>query len=159
MVSRTLPFDQYLGLSVTDTTPVGAADTQSIGVTPSIDAARWLDNALSDLNRLVALPPDWNSYTNSQVSAKAVANARMLLTAVRSEIPEPSIAPASGGGVSIEWISGPRELEIEVLADGSIEFLRVSGKPLDSPEAMREVRVSRPESVPMNQLVAWVFGG
>lgn len=43
-------------------------------------------------------------------------------------IPSMRIDPVSGGGVQLEWGIGARSLEIEILPDGSVEYLVVEGK-------------------------------
>jgi len=36
----------------------------------------------------------------------------------------PRVVPVSGGGLQLEWESGTRGLELEILDDGSVEYLR-----------------------------------
>ena len=63
------------------------------------------------------------------------------------DLPLPQVVPVPGGGVQLEWRHGRREVEIEILPDGTMEFLRVEdGEPRD--EELTGV-------VPLPPLFAW----
>lgn len=39
-------------------------------------------------------------------------------------MPEPSVSPVSGGGLGFHWRADARDLEIEILPDGRVEYLK-----------------------------------
>jgi hypothetical protein len=156
MASATLALDSLADSVSTEQSAVDymfpAADAQSVEVTRSIDAASWLVSALNALKKLTSLRPNWDSYSGLIISTESLANARLLLSSIRADqIPGPFIAPISNGGVALEWTQAPRDLEIELLPDGSVEILTANG------DNIREIRISTPEDVPINRLVEWVF--
>ncbi len=85
------------------------------------------DNVLASLRRiaeLMRLPDNWDSYGSIPIQPAAARRAIQVLLAAETEFPPPPrIVPVSGGGLQIEWAYGNRELEIEMLPDGSVEFL------------------------------------
>jgi hypothetical protein len=40
------------------------------------------------------------------------------------DLPTAHIGPVSGGGLGVEWRNGDRDLNLEILSDGSIEYLK-----------------------------------
>jgi hypothetical protein len=64
------------------------------------------------------------------------------------DLPVPHVAPVPGGGIQLEWRVGDRELELEILPDGAIEFLRAErGEPVDEAAL---------DSAQLHSLLAWV---
>jgi hypothetical protein len=66
--------------------------------------------------------------------------------------PEPRVVPVPGGGLQFEWQTATRELELEVLPDGSVEFLTVAG------EHMQEGPVSSDQAEEVRRLIGWLKG-
>jgi hypothetical protein len=127
---------------------------QWIRVTRLSEAPSWLQSALATVRRLAELPANWDGYGSPALPSRVVERATQLLTFLEwDELPVPQIGPVSGGGIQIEWHVADRELEIEILPDGSVEFLTVEG------EAMHEgpLTVDRPDL--SRALVRWVMGG
>lgn len=92
------------------------------------DATASLLESLRRIEKLKALQPNWDSYGSPPVQPAAAQAAVQVLYAAQADYcPPPRIVPVPGGGLQIEWARGSRELEIEMLPDGSIEFLRVEG--------------------------------
>jgi len=46
---------------------------------------------------------------------------------VFEDLPIPFVAPVSGGGIQLDWSVAGRELELHIMPDGSIQFLRAFG--------------------------------
>ena len=87
---------------------------------------QWQKEAIIALCRLASLPMGWDSYGSPPPSDRALHIAERLVTAINLEdLPVPYIIPVSGGGIQIEWNIPPRELELEILPDGSVEYARV----------------------------------
>lgn len=87
---------------------------------------QWQKNALIALFHIASLPENWDSYGSPPPLPQIVNYAERLLRSIRDEdLPVPHIIPVSGGGIQIEWSNPPRELELEILPDGSIQYLEI----------------------------------
>ncbi len=105
-----------------------ATSAQLSGIVPLSDATPRFVDALRTISNLMRLPDNWDSYGSPRIKQVAVQGAvEVLIAADGEDPPPPRIVPISGGGLQIEWGAGVRELEIEMLPDGSIEFLKVEG--------------------------------
>jgi len=101
----------------------GKAQTQPL---PSFSSAH--QAALLDVAALRRLEANWDSYGAPTISAEALQSATLVLQLVDALQPGSGhIAPVSGGGVQISWRRGDRELELEVLPDGSALYLAAEG--------------------------------
>jgi hypothetical protein len=83
--------------------------------------------AVQTLRELARMPQNWDGYDSPPLTTGASHTAMELLAAIGDALTGSRIAPVSGGGVQFEWHIGPRELELEILPDGSIQFLIVAG--------------------------------
>lgn len=102
-------------------------DAQWSGVTPLADANQWLRNAQRKIAELKQLPENWDSYGSRPIQQAAIEKAADLLSFLsRLDLPRPQIFPVPGGGVQFEFEQDRRELELEILPDGSIGFLLVA---------------------------------
>src|SRR2546428_23001 len=102
------------------------APVQWTQVTPYAEARDWFVDAIRYVGEIGKLQANWDTYGSPAVTRLAKEQAiRILLQLSRHALPEPQVGPVSGGGVQFEWNIGPRSLELEVLPDGRIEFLRM----------------------------------
>lgn len=86
----------------------------------------WLYPALSQLQYLTALGPNWDSYGGTPPTYNVLVGAFTILVHVSgSESPAPSIVPTSDGGVQLEWQGEVGELELRVGPGGRITGYRV----------------------------------
>jgi len=87
--------------------------------------SQWFADALSQLDRLLELPPNWDSYNADPPSADAAASARGLVLALGQswDLPAPLVSPTRTGGVLLEWASGSKELEIEIVSRDAASFV------------------------------------
>lgn len=86
----------------------------------------WLEDSQNELHKLKELPENWDRYGSPKIENRAVKTTADLLTNLaKFGMPKPRIFPVSGGGLQLEWQQNSRELEIEVLPDGKIEYLKV----------------------------------
>lgn len=87
--------------------------------------SQWFPRVLPQLNRLLELAPNWDSYNADPVSVEVVRSATGLLIAIGEEVnlPNPLISPTRTGGVLLEWKSGSMELEIELVSRDAGAFL------------------------------------
>ena len=79
--------------------------------------------SLKELDVLRNLSPNWDSYGSPPLTDAAYTRARNFLLSLTNEAKPPIIVPVSGGGVQFEWESHGRELEVEFLQNGEIEYL------------------------------------
>jgi len=90
--------------------------------------SQWQIQALKPVCHLANLRYDWDSYGSPPVSSMALtASTRLIAMIDPEDLPVPHVFPVPGGGIQLEWIVGQRELEIVILPDGTVEFLKVEG--------------------------------
>lgn len=82
--------------------------------------------ARETVDSLAHLPRGWDTYGSRPIQSQAVQGALFLLgVAERMGLPAPRISPVSGGGIQLDWTGTRRDLEVEILPDGSVEYLKV----------------------------------
>lgn len=117
-----MPFDSYPAINNQIYTG------QLSAVTPiTSEMSLWLQDSQKELQNLKTLPENWDSYGSPQITNQASKKVADLLHNLACfGLNKPNLFPVSGGGLQLEWQNGERELEIEVLPDGTIEFLIVN---------------------------------
>lgn len=100
----------------------------------------WQTQALKGLFRLKRLPENWDGEGSLPPNTLAIDSAFELLVSLPFEdLPVPFVSPTSIGGVQFEWAQNGRELEVEILPDGLMEFLTViNGNPQEEGQIRRE---------------------
>lgn len=95
--------------------------------------SHWQKLTLKEILQAAGLSKDWDSYGSPPPSAKLVDVCIALVGVVTyDDLPVPRVIPIPDGGIQFEWTVGERELELAVLPEGHIEFLRVrAGEPVD----------------------------
>lgn len=132
-----------------------AVEVQWSKVIPIRDLSSWQDDAVIGVLRISNLPQNWDSYNSPPPTQKAVDVSINLLRdnyLSSIDLPAPFIVPISGGGIQIEWIIDDRELELEVLPDGSIEYLKSENK-----EPFEEEKIASPSSAEIFSLLSWLL--
>ena len=115
----------------------------------------WLDRAMCDVAQLESLPNDWDGEGSPPPPPLLLATARSLLTSLRYEqIPNPFVAPLSGGGLQLEWQYEGRELEIVLWEPTTFEYLKVS-----SDESMEEGQYTARDFSALDGLIEWLRYG
>jgi len=67
-----------------------------------------------ELEKLLQLEPNWDTYGGSQIDPKCVAAALNLLSNILLDSTAlPSVVPTSRGGLQLEWHACGADLEIE----------------------------------------------
>jgi hypothetical protein len=121
-------------------------------VTPYFLRQDWLLSAINDIVEIGHLPTNWNSYNAPQLTTIAKGEALGLaLNLSHIDLPEPVIAPVAGGGLQFVWSIGPKSLELEVMPDGAVEFLRVYAN-----DTMREGRIDPGLADHITQQCRWL---
>jgi hypothetical protein len=113
---------------------------------------------------LKRLGDNWDGEGSPRPSTIALDSASELLVSLPFEdLPTPFVSPTSLGGVQLEWNQNGRELEIEILPDGSLELLTVvNGNPQDEGPTTREQVPSlarwlrdEPDQNPTGGILGW----
>ncbi len=99
------------------------SNAQVTEIVPFFNATPGFIDALRTISDLVRLGDNWDSYGSPCIQQAAVERAVQVLCAADREDPPPPRVCAGLG----RWAAGARELEIEILPDGSTEFLEVEG--------------------------------
>ena len=77
------------------------------------------------LRSLTDLGQNWDGYNSRPITQRAIRMADSILQqSSHYAIGTPRIAPVTGGGIELEWTTGRRDLEMEILPDGRWEFVR-----------------------------------
>lgn len=124
-------------LSVTNFPPSSQGKSKKIEWTDSDiipkPSSEWQETAIKCVLKVLNLPLNWDSYGSPPPTKKAMGSAIKLLQSIDLEnFQVPNVVPVSGGGIQIEWTIEDRELELEFLPDGSIEFLKCeNGEPFE----------------------------
>ena len=82
------------------------------------------------------LGENWDGYGSARIDRGTANIAIALLNGIAAlgfeDLPTPSIGPMPGGGLSLEWSVGRRDLNLSVFPDRSIEYLKTeAGEPFD----------------------------
>lgn len=119
------------------------------------DARPWQMQALVRLEEIGNLAQSWDGYDSPPVSYSARDYAQKLIFAIEVELLRtPQIGPCSGGALQINWASGSYELELHVLPNRSVEYLKVIN---DNPADEGTIRVGDIDSV--RRLIGWLLQG
>jgi len=105
------------------------------------------------LDHLAELGFNWDGEGGEPISRRTLSIAgELLLPLAKIQPPVPRIAPVLGGGIQFEWEVAGRELEIEILPDGSVEYLVAEG------EATHEGELTAWPTDEVRRLVYWLTG-
>ena len=111
------------------------------------------------LARLGQLPSNWDGYGSPPVQASALASARKLVAVLAElHLPVPSVCPVTGGGIGFTWQSGNREVEIEILPDGSAQYLTALPDGASGTEATQSGGLSLDAPEQVQRLAALLIG-
>jgi len=129
-------------------------------VTPRSAALSWLVTTLQALARLARLPNNWDGYGSPPIQPAALASAHRFIAAVEAlPLPLPSVAPVTGGGIGFTWQLENRELEIEVLPDGTTQYLMAVKDPKTGEEATHADSLPLDRSEYVQHLAEWLMAG
>jgi len=94
------------------------------------DGCDWLRQALNRLETVAILPRGWDSEGGPPPNSQLVrAAADILRDLQRDDLPLPFVCPIAGGGLQLEWSSGGKEVELELVDERTIGFLRAEAAP------------------------------
>lgn len=94
------------------------------------DGRDWLRQALGRLEIVASLPRGWDSEGGRPPNAQLVTAAADLLRDLEGDdLPLPFVCPIAGGGLQLEWSFGGKEVELELVDERTIGFLRAEAAP------------------------------
>jgi hypothetical protein len=137
-----------------------ATEGQWSDVTSLWTSQAWVPAARHSVAALGALQPNWDGQ-GGPVPQKVVLDItnRLIKELECYDLTTAHIGPVSGGGVGIEWRCGKRDLNIEILPDGSIEFLTAEKFPSGfDPSQMVDGQISGDRLSDLRPLVRWLLG-
>lgn len=80
------------------------------------------------LDRLAALPPNWDAEGARKIDRRLIAAARDFVSAlpgrIKTDAAIPAVVPMRKGNLQFEWHAGPRTLEFEFETPGQIHYLK-----------------------------------
>lgn len=89
-------------------------------------SADWCKDCLSHVNRLRELKPNWDSYGAYPIHPDSIQIARQLLHQFAEvegiACPRIGASPAGHVALSWEWQNHSRELDLEILPDGTLRY-------------------------------------
>ena len=89
----------------------------------------WVLICLRKIASFSDLEQGWDSYGSSRVQPAAVMAATKFISEIPVErVPEPNVSPVPGGGIGFHWSIAGRDLEIECLPNGIVEYLKTCGE-------------------------------
>ena len=75
----------------------------------------WIQSVVEQMDALVSLPADWDSYGARPPDPRLMLSAMLILSrAMGDDTPAPSVVPTSRGGVQLEWHQRGWDIEVEV---------------------------------------------
>jgi len=112
---------------------------------------------LQTIAQLAELPDNWDTYGSPAIRAAALDSASRVVSAVEcQDLAAPHVSPVAGGGIGLTWRRGARELLVELLPDGSAEYLAVETDPHTGKEKEQEGEFSPDDHNELRLLAAWL---
>ena len=137
--------------------PPQSPQSSAVTVAPIAVGVDWIRDAGHLVEELRGLMPDWDGYNSPAISVAAIESAYKLIRCMgRNDVPVPRVAPVTGGGVALTFLNASRVLELEVLPDGSVEFL-CAEKHSGGSHTADEGQLSIPRLFEAQYLVDWLL--
>lgn len=99
---------------------------QWVDTVSAFDLPRSVLDSLKTLFGFCQLSHNWDSYGSPPPTENAINSAYKILLDVASleDMPAPHVMALSGGGIHISWRRTNRELDLEILTNGEVDFLQ-----------------------------------
>jgi len=101
----------------------------------------WLYSALTQVREIEESSANIPGLGDLRIAEATATRARMLLALIDvRELPTPLVSPVSGGGMSIQWAMGAKEVKYAFYPDGATMFFQVEDDEItdDGPLQMTE---------------------
>jgi hypothetical protein len=120
----------------------------------------WVLESLTALDKMTELGDNWDGYGSPRIQPGALISARKLIASVElQDLPAPHACPVSGGHVGLHWRVGSRELELTVLPDAQIEYLKVLDQDLEREDSMQAGVLAAEHSAELERMLTWLIRG
>jgi hypothetical protein len=97
-----------------------------LGTVALISDAPWLYSALTQVREIESAGQVIRGMGDFQVAVQTAMSARKVLSGIRIQgLPAPSVAPVSGGGLSVTWTLGAKEVKLSFAPGGEAVYFRV----------------------------------
>lgn len=114
---------------------------------------KYIHEVWAELDFIATLKQNWDGEGGQPIQQRVLSLAgELLLPLARLQPPTPRIAPVLGGGIQFEWEVAGRELEVEIMPDGSVEYLTADG------ESTQEGSLPDLPIGEIRNLVQWLMG-
>ena len=121
-------------------------------------AAPWVLESLAMIDELGNLRENWDGYGSPRIQVATLTHARNLVASVQvQELPAPFVSPVSSGAIGLHWRVGSREIELTILPDGQIEYLKVLDQDLEREEAMQAGVLAADRSSEVERMLKWLL--
>ena len=85
----------------------------------------FFDQLDRELNRLAALPPNWDAEGALPIARQIISAARHFAARLPNDlVPVPAVVPMAKGNLQFEWHDGPRSLELEFESPDTFHSLK-----------------------------------
>lgn len=89
-------------------------------------SANWCGDSLDCVDQLLALKPNWDSYGANPVQPGSILVAKQLICQIAQvagiDRPRVGASPAGHVALSWEWGNHSRELDLEIVSDGTLRY-------------------------------------
>lgn len=91
--------------------------------------ATWLPHVVDELECLLELPRNWNSYGAREISESSVSFTAQLAQELARAcvVARPQVSATADGNAVLCWYKGETSVEMEVLPSGAVEFVAMRG--------------------------------
>jgi hypothetical protein len=131
-----------------ETNPAGTAEGLYFVLAPRDDAADWHKDCLERVDHLRTLQWNWDSYGANPVNVASIEIAKQLIRSFADVIgigcPRVEASPAGYVSLSWEWQEHSRELDLEIRADGTLQYSYIDEK---EPSSDREGTTADPNLI------------
>ena len=128
------------------------SDTISVFFDRGSDKSLWVIDSFKTLLSYKKLPENWDSYGSPPPTEEAINSAQIILFLASSKgLNAPFMRPLSGGGIQISWKEKTRELDLAILKNGNVDFLKCE----------KDDVIGEEQAVPSDRLrepIYWVAG-
>ena len=150
----------YAALTRTQVHSRPVPSTQWSEVTSLWRSQPWVADASRTMARMSTLNENWDGQ-GSPAPVRAVLDVmnRLIREIDTFELPTAHIGPVSGGGLGVEWRNGDRDLSLEILPDGSVEYLKAERTPTGfDMDHMEDGDIPNDRLGEVRALIRWLLG-
>lgn len=130
-----------------------AEPTPRITTPANVSNLPWLYSALTQVRDIEAdgeLIPGLGDF---RVAEQTAMRARMLLSSIEiTSLPSPVVSPVSGGGLSISWSLGPKEVKLSFDPSGETLYFTISDD-----EILDDGAVDVKAQTPISEHLQWML--